>query len=170
MSIDELHNLIQRLVQQGHLSHADAPQTFNTYQTLTPTPTDVNHTSFPPTPPFPPQPYNMIHPNATSFQPGYAIPHTDNPPHAPNPYFNAIPGHGDPTANENHPRALTVPSASPYTPPGAPASFANPPTRHGSYVAHPGHGSFPFVNQDQTGQACLPSGYGFDVQMPRGYP
>ena len=169
MSIDELQNLIRRLVQQGHLSHADAPQTFNT---STPTPADVNHTSFPPTPPFPPgtgQPYNIIHPNPTSLHQGYPIPHTNISPHAPNSYF--IPGHGDPTATENHSRAL-VSSATPYTPLSAPASFTNPPTRHVSYVAHPGQGSFAFVNQDQAGQANhLPLGYGFGVQqMPRGYP
>ncbi|KAF8351543.1 hypothetical protein F5887DRAFT_1278460 [Amanita rubescens] len=166
MSIDELHNLIRRLVQQGHLSHADAPQTFN-YQTSTPTPTDVNHTSFLPTPPFPPgtaQPYNIIHSNPTSLHQGYPIPHTNTSPHAPNPYF--IPGHGNPTAMENHPRA-PVPSASPFS---TPASFTNPLTPHVSYVAHPGQGSFAFVNQDQAGQANhLPLGYGFDVQQ-MGYP
>jgi len=176
MSIDELHSLIQRLVQQGHLSRADAPQPFNTYQTLTPTPTEVSHTSFPPNPPFltgTGQPYNIIHSN-TGFQLGYTIPHTNNSPHTPNSYFNATPSRGDLTATENHPRALAAPSANPYTHPGAPASFANSPTRHESYVAHPGQGSFQFVNQDQTGQLeanHLPPGYGFDAQpMPRGYP
>ena len=170
MSFDALRSLIQFLVHTGKLNHSDAPHILSNYQTSN-QPVHGGHGGHAPFLPTPlPSQSNQpnysisMQPNSTPSQQilGYSIPHVNQPPHVPNNYLSDILP-SDPRTTENT-KALGTPGVNHYTLYDASPSFLAPPMRHGDYL---GQGSFPFVSQDQIGQANhLPYG----DPIPRGYP
>jgi hypothetical protein len=173
MPFDALRSLIQALVQSGKLNHSDAPHILSNYQTSNQPVhgVHVGHAPFLPIhlPSQSNQPnYNIsMQPNSTPSQQmlNYSITHINQPPHVPNNYLSDIPL-SDPRTTENT-KALGAPVVNNYSLYDGSASFLVPPMRHGDYAAHLGQGSFPFVGQDQIGQANhLPYG----DPIPRGYP
>lgn len=173
MSFEALQRLIQWLVHSGKLNHSDAPHNISNYQTSN-QPVhvgQVDHTLFlqTPLPSHSNQPnYNIsMQSNSTPGQHilSYPIPHVNHPPHVLNQYLGDIPP-SDPrtTRTTENTKVLGVPGVDPYSPYGASASFLAPPMR--DYATQLGQGSFPFVGQDQIGQANhLP----YVDPIPRGY-